>query len=86
MRNPRWLPSQVIVLTQDHMGKCRNIFFSEAIAALTISVFPRSHLNTFPMGPMLIYILQWWPSWISDRHRKHKFTGSYGKMQKYFLL
>ena len=30
--NPRWPPPQVIVLTQDHMGKYRNIFFSEAIA------------------------------------------------------
>jgi hypothetical protein len=25
IRNPRWLPPQVIVLTQDHMGKYRNI-------------------------------------------------------------
>ena len=31
---PRWLPPQVIVLTQDHMGKFRNIFFSEAIALI----------------------------------------------------
>ena len=34
IRNPRWLPPQVIVLTQDHMGKYRNIFFSEAIAMI----------------------------------------------------
>jgi hypothetical protein len=34
IRNPRWLPPQVIVLTQDHMGKYRNIFFSEAIALI----------------------------------------------------
>ena len=34
IRNPRWLPLQVIVLTQDHMGKYRNIFFSEAIALI----------------------------------------------------
>ena len=32
--NPRWLPPQVIVLTQDHMGKYRNILFSEAIALI----------------------------------------------------
>ena len=35
--NPRWLPPQVIVLTQDHMhdmGKYRKIFFSEAIALI----------------------------------------------------
>jgi hypothetical protein len=23
---------------------------------------------------MLIYVLRWWPSWISDRHEKHKFV------------
>jgi hypothetical protein len=34
IRNPRWLPPQVIVLTQDHMGKYRNIFLSEAIALI----------------------------------------------------
>ena len=32
--NPRWLPPQVIVLKQDHMGKYRNIFFSEIIALI----------------------------------------------------
>ena len=32
--NPRWPPLQVIVLTQDHMGKYRNIFFSEDIALI----------------------------------------------------
>jgi hypothetical protein len=32
--NSRWLPPQVIVLTQDHMGKYRNIFFSEAITLI----------------------------------------------------
>ena len=34
IRNPRWVPPQVIVLTQDHMGKYRNIFFSETIALI----------------------------------------------------
>jgi hypothetical protein len=23
---------------------------------------------------MLIYVLRWWPSWISDRHKKQKFV------------
>jgi hypothetical protein len=32
--NPRWLPPQVIVLTQTICGKYRNIFFSEAIALI----------------------------------------------------
>ena len=31
---PRWLPPQVIVLTQAYMGKYRNIFFFEAIALI----------------------------------------------------
>ena len=34
IRNPRWMPPQVIVLTQDHKGKYKNIFFSEAIALI----------------------------------------------------
>jgi hypothetical protein len=37
IRIPRWLPPHVMVLTQDHighMGKYRNIFFSEAIALI----------------------------------------------------
>ena len=29
IQNPRWLPPQVIVLTQDHMGKYRNIALIE---------------------------------------------------------
>ena len=32
--NPRWPPPQVIVLTQDHMGKYRKKIFSEAIALI----------------------------------------------------
>jgi hypothetical protein len=34
IRNPRWLPPQLIVLKQDRMGKYRNLFFSEAIALI----------------------------------------------------
>jgi hypothetical protein len=34
IRNPRWLLPQVIVLTQDHMRKYRNMFFSEANALI----------------------------------------------------
>jgi hypothetical protein len=39
--NPRWPPPQVIVLTQNHMGKYRNIFFSEAIALIE----PKLYIN-----------------------------------------
>ena len=34
IRNPRWLLPHVILLTQDHMGKYRNIFFSKANALI----------------------------------------------------
>jgi hypothetical protein len=54
--------SQVIVLTQDHMGKYRNIFFSEAIALIE----PKLCINQSLEGPlqtlcffMLIGILSW---------------------------
>jgi hypothetical protein len=28
----------------------------------------RRHLNIFPKGPMLIYVLRWWPSWSQTVH------------------
>jgi hypothetical protein len=28
----------------------------------------------FPIGSDVIYFLQWWPSWISDRHKKPNFV------------
>ena len=37
--------------------------------------FREAHISVFsPYGPMLIYVLRWWPSWISDRHKKQKFV------------
>ena len=34
--------------------------------------FREEYISVFsPYGPMLIYVLRWWPSWISDRHKKH---------------
>ena len=35
IRNPWWLPPQVIVLTQDYMGKYRNIFISDRNSKMT---------------------------------------------------
>jgi hypothetical protein len=49
-------------LTLDPMGKCSNAFFSET-----------TNMIKAKLGPMLIYVLRWWPSWISDRHKKHIF-------------
>jgi hypothetical protein len=34
--------------------------------------FGFNHICSFPLGPMLIYFLRWWPSWISDRYKKQK--------------
>jgi hypothetical protein len=53
IRNPRWLPPQVIVLTQDHIGKYRNIFFSEAIALIE----PKHKKNQLALCKN--YVLQW---------------------------
>jgi hypothetical protein len=39
--NPRWLPPQDIVLTHDHMGIYRNIFFSET----TELIEPELYMN-----------------------------------------
>jgi hypothetical protein len=50
-------------LTLDHMGKCSNAFFSET-----------TNIIKAKLGSMLIYALRWRPSWISDRHIKHKFV------------
>jgi hypothetical protein len=62
--NLRWPPPQVIVLTQDHMGKYRNFFFSEAIALIE----PKLCINQSLEGPlqtlcffMLIGIPRWLP-------------------------
>jgi hypothetical protein len=49
-------------LTLDPMGK-----MFENISSLR-------HLNIFPKGPILIYVLRWRPSWISDRLKKHSFV------------
>jgi hypothetical protein len=63
IRNPRWLPPQVIVLTQDHMGKYRNIFFFEAIALiepnLCINHWKVLYKFTHGLG---LYILRFYPS------------------------
>jgi hypothetical protein len=35
---------------------------------------------------MLIYVLRWWPSWISDRHKKQKICrGPMGKYSNAFF-
>jgi hypothetical protein len=58
-------------LTLDPMGKCSNAFFSETTNMIKAKLYMN---NIFPKGPMLIYVLWWRPSLISDRHKKHKFS------------
>jgi hypothetical protein len=59
-------------LTLDPMGKCSNAFFSETTNMIKAKLYMNvhKHLNIFPKGPMLIYVLWWRPSWISDRQKK----------------
>ena len=37
-----------------------------------IVVSEKKAFKHFPIGPMLIYVLRWRPSWISDPHKKQK--------------
>jgi hypothetical protein len=54
-------------LTLDAMGKVSQ----NASSLKPLGQFKRRrHLNISPYGPMLIYVLRWWPSWISNRHKK----------------
>jgi hypothetical protein len=46
-------------LTLDPMGKCSNAFFSETTNMIKAKLYMNVHL-------------WWWPSWISDRHKKQK--------------
>ena len=66
IRYPRWLPPQIIVLTQDHMGKYRNIFFSEAIALIE----PKLCINHWKV----LYILcVFYVDWNSKMTAGHSF-------------
>jgi hypothetical protein len=66
-------------LTLDPMGKCSSAFFSETTnqtetrqeCALDGPLQSLGFLFRYKMEDG--YYLQWWPSWISDRHKKPKF-------------
>jgi hypothetical protein len=60
--NPRWPPPQVIVLAQDHMGKYRNIFFSEAIALIE----PKLCINHWKVLYKLCFLC--WSEFQDDYH------------------
>jgi hypothetical protein len=59
-------------LTLDPMGKCSNAFFSETTNMIKAKLYMNVHWTVLYNGPMLIYVLLWRPSLISDRHKKHK--------------
>jgi hypothetical protein len=53
-------------LTLDPMGKCSNAFSSETTNMIKAKLYMNVH-------SMLIYVLRWQSSWISDRHKKQSF-------------
>ena len=78
IRNPRWLPPQVIVLTQDHMGKYRNIFFSEAIAPIE----PKLHQSL--EGPLQTSCFLCWSEFQDDYYQVND-TGSWEPLVLFLL-
>jgi hypothetical protein len=58
--NPRWLPPQVIVLTQDHMGKIQK-YVLEAIAVIVKSPYrsPGYKKNQLVQCKNYVIVLQW---------------------------
>jgi hypothetical protein len=59
-------------LTLDPMGKCSNAFFSETTNIIKAKLYMNVHWMVLYKLFVLIYVLRLWPSWISDRHIKHK--------------
>ena len=49
-----------------------------SLALIIFVVSEKKAFEHFPIGPMLIYVLQWWPSWISDRQIKQTIHGQFG--------
>jgi hypothetical protein len=56
-------------------------FKMAAMAGLSLTLDPMGKMfqNASSLKPLeqlklLIYVLRWWPSWISDRHKKQKFV------------
>jgi hypothetical protein len=55
-------------LTLDPMGKCSNAFFSET----TNMIKAKLYIFMYSLA-LIIYVLRWPPSWISDRHKIQTF-------------
>ena len=43
-----------------------------SLALIIFVVSEKKAFEHFPIGYNVIYVLRWWPSWISDRHKKQK--------------
>jgi hypothetical protein len=43
-----------------------------SLALIIFVVSEKKAFEHFPIGYNVIYVLWWWPSWISDRHKKQK--------------
>jgi hypothetical protein len=43
-----------------------------SLALIIFVVSERKAFEHFPIGYNVIYVLRWWPSWISDRHKNRK--------------
>jgi hypothetical protein len=71
------------------MGKCSNAFFLETTNIIKAKLYMNVHwmvlyklyvfcsgmkFKMVATGPMLIYVLQCRPSWISDRHKNIQFV------------
>ena len=72
--NPRWQPPQVIVLTQDHMGKYRTIFFSVAIALIE----PKLYINHWKVLYKLHVFYVDWNSKMTTTARHSFYIGPIG--------
>jgi hypothetical protein len=55
------------------MGKCSNAFFSETTNMIKAKLYMNVHWMVLYILYVLIYVLQWRPSWISDQHIKQTF-------------
>ena len=46
-----------------------------SLALIIFVVSEKKSFEHFPIGSNVnLYVLRWWPSWISDRHKKHNFV------------
>jgi hypothetical protein len=57
-----------------------------SLALIIFVVSEKKAFEHFPMDPMLIYVLRWRPSWISDRHKEHKLRVHWMVLYKIYVF